>query len=182
MMRTYIVLLRGINVSGQKKIKMEDLRRTLENIGLNDVTTYIQSGNIVFNSDLMEIDVIENTIHDAILNDFAFEVPTLVVTGDGIKQILGENPFVNEADENQLYFVLLKQHPKQELVDGLNEQHFPDEDFHITPACVYLRCKRGYGNAKLNNNLIERKLKVEATTRNLKTMQKLLEMTSQGKI
>lgn len=180
-MKTYIALLRGINVSGQKKIKMDELRKTLENIGLNDVATYIQSGNIVFNSEAIKIDELQSKIHQAILKDFGFEVPTLVVTGDEVTRILNANPFADETEKSRLYFVLLKQPPKQEMVDGLNEQNFPNEDFHITPTCVYLCCKKGYGNAKLNNNLIERKLKVGATTRNLKTMQKLVEMTQQGK-
>ncbi|MEZ4809467.1 MAG: DUF1697 domain-containing protein [Allomuricauda sp.] len=181
-MKTYIALLRGINVSGQKKIKMDELRKTLENIGLGNVTTYIQSGNIVFNSGLTEIDKLQNIIYEAIWKDFGFEVPTLVVTGEEVGRILNANPFFDMTEENRLYYVLLKQPPKQELVDQLNEQRFADEDFHITPACVYLCCKNGYGNAKLNNNLIERKLKVEATTRNLKTMQKLLEMAQLGKL
>ena len=176
-MTTYIALLRGINISGQKKIKMGELRKTLENIGLNDVTTYIQSGNIVFNSGPANVEELQNTIYEVILRDFGFEVPTLVVTGNQVERILSTNPFAQETEGNRLYFVLLKQPPKQELVDQLNGQHFPSEDFHVTPACVYLCCKNGYGNAKLNNNLIERKLKVVATTRNLKTMQKLLEMT-----
>ena len=104
-------------------------------------------------------------------------MPILVLLGNEIEKILKGNPFAEE-EENKLYYVLLKYPPEEALVDQFNEQQFENEDFHITNDCVYLLCKKGYGNAKLNNNLIERKLKVEATTRNLKTMQKLLEMTA----
>lgn len=179
-MKTYIALLRGINVSGQKKIKMADLKRTLENSGLQNVKTYIQSGNIVFDSEIAKTDMLQDKIHNAILNDFAFEVPVLVKTSSELEKILTANPFSNEVEENRLYFVLLKKSPEQSLVDEFNELNFASEDFNVTYTCVYLCCKKGYGNAKLNNNLVERKLKVQATTRNLKTMQKLLvEMTKE---
>ncbi|MDC6365518.1 MULTISPECIES: DUF1697 domain-containing protein [Flavobacteriaceae] len=177
-MKTFIALLRGINVSGQKKIKMADLKVSLEKIGLQNVTTYIQSGNVVFKSNVDKASALEELIHTCILKNFGFEVPILVITSDVVQKVLEANPFKDETEENCLYFVLLKQPPQQELVYKLNEQDFPNEDFHIVPNCVYLCCRKGYGNAKLNNNLIEHKLKVQATTRNLKTMKKLLDMAS----
>nr|WP_299072699.1 DUF1697 domain-containing protein [uncultured Allomuricauda sp.] len=175
-MKTYIALLRGINVSGQKKIKMTDLKLTLEKKDLKNVRTYIQSGNIVFDSEMFEINLLQDLVHDAIMEDFGFDVPTLITEGRKLEKILEENPFKNEVEENRLYFVLLKEVPSQNLVEEFNTLSFVNEDFHVSESCVYLCCKKGYGNAKLNNNLIERKLKVQATTRNLKTMQKLTEM------
>ncbi|MBS9463974.1 DUF1697 domain-containing protein [Flagellimonas sp. 389] len=179
-MKTYVALLRGINVSGQKKIRMADLKQSLENHGLHKVTTYIQSGNVVFESEKTSVKQLEKTIHKVILADFGFSVPTLVTTGEALKQILDSNPFANELVENSIYFVLLKQPPEQVLKEKFKVEQFVHEDFHITDTCVYLCCKKGYGNAKLNNNLIERKLKVEATTRNLKTMQKLIVMVEKS--
>ncbi|WP_222981837.1 DUF1697 domain-containing protein [Flagellimonas meishanensis] len=178
-MNTYVALLRGINVSGQKKIRMEDLRATLENVGLHRVKTYIQSGNIVFDSMEAEIKTLEATIYQAILTDFGFEVPNLVLTGNAIHHILESSPFKEETNEKGLYFVLLKEVPNNALVSEFNKLKFDNEDFHVAANCVYLNCRTGYGKAKLNNNLIERKLKVEATTRNLRTMQKLLELTQE---
>ena len=175
---TYIALLRGINVSGQKKIKMADLRLVLEESGLKNVKTYIQSGNIVFDSEHMDGTKLEEKIKSIILEHFGFEVPTLVIQKDDIEQILKVNPFHKEAEENKLYYVLLKSRPEEEYKKQLNQLSFENEDFNVTDSCVYLFCKNGYGRAKLNNNLIEKKLKVEATTRNHKTMLKLLEMTS----
>ncbi|MEO9512530.1 MAG: DUF1697 domain-containing protein [Flavobacteriaceae bacterium] len=175
-MKTYIALLRGINVSGQKKIKMVDLKKTLENKGLKNVKTYIQSGNISFRYAESNPNLLQDKVQDAILEDFGFDVPTLIVEGDALEKILKANPFKSEVEEYSLYFVLLKEKPDQILVDEFNALDFVHEDFHITNTCVYLCCKNGYGNAKLNNNLVERKLKVQATTRNLKTMKKLVEM------
>jgi len=176
-MNTYITLLRGINVSGQKSIKMADLRESLEHIGFQNVQTYIQSGNVIFDTDIEGKEKIQDVVHAVILKDFGFNVPTLAVTREAVESILEANPFTGE-EENKLYFVLLKSPPEKSLVDQFNEMQFENEDFHITNDCVYLLCKKGYGNSKLSNNLIERKLKVEATTRNLKTMEKLLEMTT----
>ena len=178
-MKTFIALLRGINVSGQKKIKMADLRDTLQNIGLKSVTTYIQSGNIVFCSREDDIKKLEESIFDAIQKDFGFEVPILITSQDKIESILALNPFAKETELNNLYFVLLKQSPSVELMEQFNKLKFDNEDFHIETNCVYLRCKKGYGKAKLNNNMVENKLKVQATTRNLKTMQKLLELAKE---
>nr|WP_297787201.1 DUF1697 domain-containing protein [uncultured Allomuricauda sp.] len=175
---TYIALLRGINVSGQKKIKMAELRGILEDAGLKNVKTYIQSGNIVFNIEQTYRNKIEELIATTIHRHYGFDVPTLVVNGEDVEQILKANPFSKEAEENKLYYVLLKSPPKEEMVEQFNQLQFDNEDFHITDTCVYLFCKNGYGKAKLNNNFVERKLKVEATTRNQKTMLKLLEMAT----
>lgn len=178
-MRTYIALLRGINVSGQKKVKMADLRQMLQRLGFQEVTTYIQSGNIVLKSDETQIGAIENKITQGINDAFGFEVPILVKPKREIQNILENNPFDNAEDieANSIYFVLLKEMPESSLIEFFNKEKYDSERFAIIDKCVYLCCKNGYGKAKLNNNLIERKLKVSATTRNYRTMTKLLEMS-----
>ncbi|MEC7770445.1 MAG: DUF1697 domain-containing protein [Bacteroidota bacterium] len=175
---TYIGLLRGINVSGQKKIKMADLRLVLEENGLKNVKTYIQSGNIVFDHKQVDANKLEEIIASTIRAHFGFDVPTLIIQKDDVEQTLKVNPFLEESEENNLYYVLLKNPPREELIAQFNELQFENERFLVTDTCVYLFCENGYGRAKLNNNFVEKKLKVEATTRNHKTMLKLLEMTS----
>ncbi len=176
-MNTYIALLRGINVGGQKKIKMAELRSVLENMGLKNVQTYIQSGNIVFGHNDTDTKALEIRVHDKIEKHFGFDVPVLILEPKDVDRILNESPFVDDG-ENRLYYVLLKNAPNEGLKAAFNNLQFDHEDFHITDTCVYLFCRNGYGNAKLNNNLIERKLKVEATTRNHKTMLKLFELST----
>jgi len=178
MLKTYIALLRGINVSGQKKIKMAELRDVLQSKGLQNLKTYIQSGNIIFDSELGDKEKLQQIIVAAIHQHFGFDVPTLVIQEEDIKQILETNPFSDKEEVNKLYYVLLKKPSDKTSKEQFEELHFENEDYHITDKCVYLLCKNGYGKAKLNNNLIEKKLKVEATTRNQKTMLKLLEMAS----
>jgi len=180
-MRTYIALLRGVNVSGTKKIKMADLKVMLEEFGFANVQTYIQSGNIIFksesNKDKELAEKIKNGIHDV----FGFDVPVLVKTKTEIIQILEESPYKKAEDiaAKKIYYTLLKSTPKQENITQLDQKKYPNELFKITKNCVYLNCLKGAGNAKLNNNSIERKLKVQATTRNHRTMLKLIEISEE---
>ena len=173
-MKKRIAFLRGINVGGQKKIKMAELRDQLTEAGLIDVATYIQSGNIIFKSDSIDFEKLASTIEKVILEKFGFEVPTLVLAPETLLAILDTNPFSVVAEEKNLYFALLYQPPKPEMMANLNPLDYPNERFSITKNCVYLNCLKGAGNAKLTNNLIERKLGVTATTRNLRTMLKML--------
>ena len=179
-MKTYIVFLRGINVSGQKKIKMAELRIILEKIGFHDVTTYIQSGNIIVKTTEKNTKVLEDKIRTGILNAFGFEVPVLVKSKGSLENIFNQHPFVQgeSFDNNKVYFVLLKQMPEQYLIQAMDKETFLNERFSITKDCVYLLCVKGYGNAKLNNNFLERKLNISATTRNYKTIKKLLELAN----
>ncbi len=175
-MKTFIAFLRGINVSGQKKIKMIELKTSLEKEGFKNVQTYIQSGNIILNSE-EDIFSIKEGIRKVILKDFGFEVPVLVTTKEVLGVILEKYPFEDADDKNQ-YYTLLFDKPDANLIDGFHTLKFNTEDFLIAEDCVYLNCKVGAGKAKLNNNLIEKKLKVTATTRNLRTMQKMLLLAS----
>ena len=174
-MARYIVFLRGINVSGQRKIKMADLKTSLEKSDFENVLTYIQSGNIIVEADKTVKQALAGKISKIILDDFGFEVPALVFLAEEIEAVLKEVPFQNIERKN-LYFTLLFEKPNQELVNAFNKTQFENEDFQVREQCVYLNCKKGAGKAKLNNNLIEKRLGVIATTRNLNTMKKMLEL------
>ncbi|GMN09899.1 DUF1697 domain-containing protein [Croceitalea sp. MTPC9] len=173
-MQTYIAFLRGINVGGQKKIKMADLRVSLEQAGFKNVQTYIQSGNLILDSHVEDLTELSQNVYKLILRDFGFEVPILIKTSVELSKILTNMPFLN-AEEKNLYFTLLHGFPDEEWIKEFNALRFKTEEFKLIDTCVYLNCKKGAGRAKLNNNLIERKLKVIATTRNLRTMQKMIE-------
>ncbi|MDO6817710.1 DUF1697 domain-containing protein [Zobellia sp. 1_MG-2023] len=179
-MSVYIALLRGINVSGQKKVPMAALRSMLTEMGFLNVKTYIQSGNVVFESEEVSTATLEVSIAENIKRTFGFDVPVLVKSRSDFRDIFNSNPYtdLDAIARKQVYFVLLKNLPEQGLVDAFSTETYAQEEFAITCYCVYLWCKTGYGKAKLNNNLVERKLKVEATTRNYNTMVKLLEMSS----
>ena len=177
-MGKHIAFLRGINVSGQKKVPMAELRTVLSNGGLTDVKTYIQSGNIVFEGGNLSKKAMEVSIDTLIEKHFGFEVPVLIKSTTDLYQMLKNNPYkdIEELQSNKVYFVLLFQSPDQEKVSVFKEEQYPNEVWEIVGNCLYLKCIEGYGKAKLNNNLVERKLGVRATTRNYRTMKKLLEM------
>ncbi len=174
-MITYIALLRGINVSGQKKVPMADLRSLLEKSGLQNVQTYIQSGNVIFQSVQTEILELESLIQKSIRSHFGFDVFVLVKTKKDLQSILNDGPFSDQKTE-QSYFTLLHHAPEINLVDDVKKIDYHNEEFIISDQCVYFYSDAGYGNAKCNNNFFERKLKVTATTRNFKTMTKLLSL------
>lgn len=175
-MKTYIAFLRGINVGGKNKIPMSGLRLALESAGFKNVRTYIQSGNIVFESEIRSTDVITEVIGKTIDNIFGFSVPVLVMTKKQTALILSQSPYEDESQIslNKTYFVLLFQPPTQELLKLFNALTFSNEQFQVLGNCVHLLCLNGYGKAKLNNNFVESKLKVPATARNYRTMQKVL--------
>ncbi|NER18164.1 DUF1697 domain-containing protein [Spongiivirga citrea] len=174
-MQTYIALLRGINVSGQKKILMADLRAILEENGLSNVHTYIQSGNVVFQSREIKTNELAWKIKQCILSRYGFEVPVLVRTKEQLETILTNCPFKKEK-LGKSYFTILHTPPDSLLINEVTTLSYEKEEFTITNECVYFFCEAGYGKAKFNNNFFEKKLKVAATTRNYKTMVKLIEM------
>ncbi|MBJ6369883.1 DUF1697 domain-containing protein [Snuella sp. CAU 1569] len=94
----------------------------------------------------------------------------------GLQTIIDQCPFAKDEAQNS-YFTLLHDIPKKELIKATSEENYTDETFIIKNRCVYFYSKNGYGRAKCNNNFFERKLKVVATTRNFKTMVKLLSLS-----
>ena len=174
-MPTYISLLRGINVSGQKKILMADLKGLYEELGFSNVQTYIQSGNVVFETKETTPKKLQELIFNKIQNHYGFEVPNLVLVPEEIEKALNNNPY---QDIEKPYFTFLSENPTQENIDALNSISFENEIFELKGKVLYAHYPNGAGRAKMNNNLIERKLKLRATTRNLNTTKKLLEMAS----
>lgn len=176
-MTTYIALLRGINVAGQKKVPMADLRILLENLGYHNVKTYIQSGNVVFQSETKVNTDLAVEIQKELFNYFQFEVPVLVKTVEALQAVFESNPFEG-SKHLATYFTLLHSKADAKVMRQVQAENYPGETFVITTECVYFYSETGYGKAKCNNNFFERELRVLATTRNFKTMQKLLSLCS----
>ena len=174
-MKTYIALLRGINVGGHKKILMADLRLLFESLGFKGVQSYIQSGNVVFKA--IEEGNLASKITEAIETKYDFIVPILVKEASELNKILSKCPFSDEKREKS-YFILLKKSPSQEDIKLTAAFSNLNEEFHITQNCVYIYYALGAGKAKMGNNFFEKKLKVKATARNFRTMAKLIELAS----
>ena len=174
-MQTYIALLRGINVSGQKKIKMAELRQLLTDAGLEKVQTYLQSGNVVFTSELTASDA-GLQIEHSIQQHYGYAVPIMVKTPADFQQIVADNPFAGE-DTKLLYVTFLAETPAADPLKKLQAADYRPEAYVLHDQIMYIFAANGYGRAKLNNNFLEKKLKVAATTRNWKTVNSLLDMS-----
>lgn len=180
-MTTYIAFLRGINVSGHNKIKMIELKQLFIDIGFSEITTYIQSGNVVFKTTEKNTSKIAQSIINAIQQQFGYSIKVLILTKIALSQIYNSNPFIernNEIDISKLCVTLLDNIPTPEgvnLLEGINTN--TTDEFLVKDKTVYLNCPNGFGKTKLTNNLFERKLKVNATTRNWKTITKLIELS-----
>lgn len=175
-MQTYIALLRGVNVSGQKKVPMVELRELISGLGFKNVRTYNQSGNILFQFFEENLQKLEQKIHQVIKSHFGFAVSILIQTREMFQNIFDACPFPEEKKVRS-YFMLLYDVPTLEVVKETLKISCRNEAFIITDFCVYFYSTVGYGKSKYNNNFFERTLKVTATTRNFKTMVKLLAMS-----
>jgi len=178
MMPTYVAMLRGINVGPGKIVKMERLRASFEALGFGGVRTYVQSGNVIFESEPKSAAELSKKIEEKIQRDFGFTVPVLVKTSKEIAQIVSDNPLVKEKgiDHSKLHVTFLSDAPPMMAVKVLEPLATGRDRFRILNREIYLYCPDGYGNTKLSNNAIEKKLSVVATTRNWRTMNALLEM------
>ncbi|EDP71295.1 hypothetical protein FBALC1_02387 [Flavobacteriales bacterium ALC-1] len=175
-MQTYIALLRGINVGGHKKVPMSELRELLTKSGLENVKTYIQSGNVIFKCREIPLPQLENGIQKSIKVHFGFDVSVLVRTRKQLQIIFDDCPYP-EAKKVNSYFAMLSEVPNKDLVKEAYEKTYENEEYKIQNDCLYFYCANGYGNAKFNMNYFERKLEVAATSRNYKTMVKLLSLS-----
>lgn len=178
-MNTYIALLRGINVSGQKKIKMADLRQQLDVLPFENLQTYIQSGNIVFDTKAPK-GQLAGMIQQNILDNYGFEVAVIVKTPEDLQSALENNPFLKDPDKDpkRFYLTFLDKAPTPALIEKLKEVDYSPEAYEIDHDLIYFFSPQGYGRAKMSNNFFEKKLKVAATTRNWRTTHKLLEMAN----
>jgi uncharacterized protein (DUF1697 family) len=176
---TYIALLRGINVSGQKIIKIDELRKLFEDSGFKNVKTYIQSGNVIFNSHINSAEKIVKLVEKKIKEVFSFEVTVLIRTHNELGRIIQKNPFLKTKPLEKLYVAFLSDIADKDDSDKLLKYKSKTEEFRITNKVVYLYYSDGAGRTKLTNNIIESKLGVKATTRNWNTVNKLFEMSKE---
>ncbi len=176
---TYIALLRGINLSGHKIVKMDQLRKTFEALGFDDVKTYIQSGNVVFKAPARNNGDLAKRIEERVLRQFGFPVPVVVKTAGEIGEVIANNPLLKEKgiDPTKLHVTFLACAPDKSALKMLDAAAVAPDQFRCYGQAVYLHCPNGYHASKLTNNVLEKMLKVGTTTRNWNTVNKLWEMT-----
>jgi uncharacterized protein (DUF1697 family) len=176
-MAAYIALLRGINVTGRKIIRMKDLRASFEALGFRRVKTYVQSGNVIFEAG--KDANLGGKIEKMIQADYGFGVSVFVKTPREMAQVISNNPFPKPEgiEDSRLYVTFLSASAPPTAEKALKGLATEQERFHVAGREVYLCCPNGYGKTKLSNSAIEKKFGVVATTRNWKTVNALLALT-----
>jgi uncharacterized protein (DUF1697 family) len=179
-MEIYLCILRGINVSGQKKINMQELKVLFGALGYSNIRTYIQSGNVVFSHAQTKPEELASQIKQKIAEQYGFEVPVLIRTKAEWQQVVDNNPFLQEKDmsTDKLHVTFLANEPQQVSREKLKEFRYEPDRFILEGKEVYIFCPGSYGETKLSNAFFESKLKVTATTRNWKTVNELAKMAA----
>lgn len=174
-MQTYISILRGINVSGHRLIKMDALKTLCVNLNFKDVQTYIQSGNIIYNYENSKYDVLNTLISETIEKTFGFKVPVITLTATDLQRIIENNPYSWDETKDPSFFhvTFLSDKPDPEKIKLLEQVNLKNDAFKIIESTIYIYCPDGYGQTNLTNNYIESKLNLTATTRNWKTVNEL---------
>jgi uncharacterized protein (DUF1697 family) len=179
-MTTFIALLRGINVSGKNPIRMADLQKSFEALALDDVRTYLQSGNVVFSGGRTDRGRLAPAIRNRIAGDFGHDVDVLVVAAEELHLIANSNPLWPRlgTDERLFHGTFLFQPISEGRFQELKLPSQPGEQAVLLGQVVLLYCPHGYGRTKLNNGFFEKALGIRATTRNWRTVLALHDLCS----
>lgn len=181
-MKTHIVLLRGINVSGKNIIKMSVLKEALQDTGFSDVETYIQSGNILLSSSLESNAEISSKVERVIKDTFGLNVPALVLAPGSLKKYVANNPFLSVAEDTKaLLICFLWDKPNHDSISFVESKYFPPDDIRIDGKIIYLYFPEGSAKTKFTGAFLESKLKTRATIRNWRTCQTLIKMAVEAK-
>jgi uncharacterized protein (DUF1697 family) len=177
-MAVYVALLRGINVGGHRRIKMDRLRKSFETLGFEQVKTYIQSGNVVFNSAKPSPAGLSKRIEESILRDFGHSVLVISRTLDEMGKTIESNPFPKKRgiDQAKLHVMFLPEIPVPSDLKQLEELTTAPDQSRCLGKEIYLYLPNGIAESSLANNPLERRLLKRATMRNWRTVSNLYQM------
>jgi uncharacterized protein (DUF1697 family) len=174
---THLALLRGINVGGKNKLPMKDLLDMFVEAGCKDVRTYIQSGNVVFNASPRVFSRVADQITTMIAGRFGYRTPVILQTAPQLRDVLSGNPFLTaETNEKALYVMFLAHTPTPADIDKLDPDRSPGDSFIVRGQVVYLHLPNDVAGTKLTNAYFDSKLGTIGTSRNWRTVTKLLEL------
>ncbi|PYM07117.1 MAG: hypothetical protein DMD82_06565 [Candidatus Rokuibacteriota bacterium] len=174
-MSVHIGLVRAINLAGRNRVAMADLRKLLRGLGLEDVRSLLQSGNLVFRSDAHTSAQLERLLEDAAKHRLGLETDFFVRTARDWKAVIAGNPFPREAerDPGRLLVIFLKDAPDRDGVKALESAITGREVVRAKGRHAYIVYPDGVGRSRLTSALIEKKLGVRGTGRNWNTVLKL---------
>ena len=173
----YVVFLRGINVGGKNKIKMETLREICVALCFQNVKTYINSGNVIFETAKIDDKKLAAKIEDAIEKEFALKIKVLVRTIAEIENIISNNPFAGQFENDKdLHVFFLDEEMPEEKRKLLLANNTENEQFAVRNREIFCLFKISVLDSLIGKNYIGKKLKVSATARNWRTVNKILEI------
>ena len=172
-----ISMLRGVNVLGRNKIKMDALRALYESLGLRDPQTHIQSGNVIFRTEVPDLVRLARRIENAIERRFGFRPYVIVRTASELRGVIARNPFATRRGLNpsKLLVSFLASDPGPEARDKVLRIQPDPEELRIDGRELYIYFPHGMGQSKLPP-VLDRTLKTPATARNWNSVTRLLEM------
>jgi uncharacterized protein (DUF1697 family) len=178
-MPVYVALLRGVNVGGNT-LKMDRLRAVCAELGLENVTTYVQSGNVVFAAKKSPAHWAQ-ALERRLAGESRLAVSVMVRTAAEMANIVAANPFLEDSgiDHARLFVTFLDRAPAKLARNALDALPSGPDRFRHTGTEIYLHCPGGYGTTKLTNNAFEKLLAVRATSRNWNTVNKLHAMCAE---
>lgn len=179
-MNRYIAFLRAINVGGYRKVKMQDLRDMFENMGFENVQTYIQSGNVLFDSGESDPKVLSQSIEKKIESKFGHDVPVMIRTPNDLKKLINENPFDGEnEDPFKLYITFFLEEPSSDKQKELKNLSSDIEKFDFIDGDLFsLIDKKTDQKVNFSNGYVEKIIGIPGTGRNWRTVNKMVEMAS----
>jgi len=176
-MTAYICLLRGVNVGGNKMLKMAELKSLFDSLRLRDAKTYLQSGNVVFGSDETDRAILTKRIEDGIRKKSGLEVKIILRTADEVRNVIAANPLSPENRNPSAMLVAFLGGPiTKEAKALLTSLKIPSEELHFGKQELYLYFVESMARSKLAAALTEKKLGVNVTARNWNTVNALLKM------
>ncbi len=177
-MNSVISMLRGVNVGGHHMIKMEALRVLYASLGLLDVQTYVQSGNVVFRSKEKNLISLAKKIEAAIEREFGFRPDVILRTSAELRDAMARNPFADRKDmePSKLLVVFLAKKLSAETMAAARAIQSEPEEMHVHERQLYIYFPNGMARPKLSMSTVERVIKTSWTGRNWNTVTKLLEM------
>jgi uncharacterized protein (DUF1697 family) len=176
-MKTYVALLRAINVGGKNKLPMAELSQMFARAGCERVRTYIQSGNVVFGASPKSVAGVCQEVREGIRKRFRIEVPLVWRAADEMQAVLRENPYAKRARmEDAVSVMFLADRPEAARLKALDPERSPGDEYIVRGREIYLWLPNGMGRSKLTNAYFDSKLATVSTARNWRTVLKLVEM------
>lgn len=175
----YVALLRGINVGGKHKLPMDELARLFSEAGCSAVSTYIQSGNVVFRATPALAARLAGEVERRIEQRFGFSVPVVLRAASELSSVARGNPFLRArpaADTSDLHVAFLADAPKARAIAALDPRRSPPDEFAVVGREIYLRLQNGVARTKLTNAWFDKELATTSTLRNWRTLLALVEL------